>query len=78
MKYCLPKRSKDGWIVLKDKCRDLGMPWITVILRTFASIGFLSLGVIADQVTKMFGFDWIEVWHQWIGFSVSPLLVFII
>ena len=31
MKYCLLKKSKDGWTALKDKRRDLGMHWITVV-----------------------------------------------
>jgi len=39
---------------------------------------FPSLGVTVDWVTKMSGFDWIEVWLQLTGFSASRLPEFII
>ena len=55
MRFSDLKRSRGGWLDLKGRCKDFGMLWIFVGLKTLGLMASHSLGVIEDRGITMFG-----------------------
>ena len=54
MRFSDLKRNKGGWLDWRGRCKDFGMPWIFVGLKTLDLMVSHSLGVIEDRGITMF------------------------